>query len=364
MKMTFRWFGANDDSITLEQIKQIPGVNGVVPALSDVPVGEAWPEDKIKVMIEEINQSGLKAEVIESVNVSDDIKNGGALRDQHIENYKTTIRNLSKYGVKVICYNFMPVFDWLRTNLAYPLSDGSNAMAYFKNDVPKTADELIKNMESGSNGFSLPGWEKDRLDDIQSLFNKYKKIDNQQLFDNLVYFLKNIIPVCEEVGVKMALHPDDPAYPIFGLPKIVSTESDLLRIVKSVDSPYNGITLCTGSLGVNLQNNVIEITKKLSRMNRIPFVHLRNIKFMDEEKNNFHESSHLTSDGSIDMYGVVHTLVENGWDGYVRPDHGRMIWGEVGRPGYGLYDRALGIAYLNGIFEAEEKFDVFEKNIM
>ncbi|QIL51183.1 mannonate dehydratase [Weissella coleopterorum] len=355
MKMIFRWFGAQEDTITLEQIKQIPGVRGVVPALFDIPVGEVWSERAIKNMLDEIHQANLSAEVIESVNISDDIKNAGPLRDQHIANYQTTIRNLSKYGVKVICYNFMPIFDWLRTDLAYPLSDGSQAMAYFKDEVPQTAEELIGDMETASNGFSLPGWEKERLSDIESLFKKYQQIDNQQLFENLVYFLKAIIPVCEEVGVKMALHPDDPSYPLFELPKIVSTETDLLRIVHAVDSPANGITLCTGSLGSNPENDLISITEKLSHLDRIPFLHLRNIKFMDPQKQNFHEASHLTADGSIDMYGVIHALVQNGWDGYVRPDHGRMIWGEDGRPGYGLYDRALGVAYLNGLFEAEEK---------
>lgn len=358
MKMTFRWFGDKDDSISLEQIKQIPGVSGVVPALFDTPAGEVWTEKDIKNMIDDINTANLTAEVIESVNISDDIKNGGPLRDEHIENYKTTIRNLGRFGVKVICYNFMPIFDWLRTDLTYPLSDGSNALAYFKNEVPSSAEELIKNMENASNGFVLPGWEKERLADIQVLFEKYQKIDNQQLFDNLVYFLNEIIPVCEEVGIKMALHPDDPSYPLFKLPKIVSTEDDLLKIIQAVDSPSNGITLCTGSLGSNPQNDIVSITKKLSKLDRIPFVHLRNIKFIDAQKQNFHESSHLTSDGSIDMYGVVHTLVESGWDGYVRPDHGRMIWNEAGRPGYGLYDRALGIAYLNGLFEAEKKHQV------
>lgn len=142
MKMTFRWFGTKNDSISLEQIKQIPGVSGVVPALFDVPVGEVWLERDIKAMIDEINKSNLTAEVIESVNISDDIKNGGPLRDKHIENYKTTIRNLSKYGVKVICYNFMPIFDWLRTDLSYALPDGSNSLAYFKNEVPISAEKI------------------------------------------------------------------------------------------------------------------------------------------------------------------------------------------------------------------------------
>ena len=304
MKMTFRWFGTKNDSISLEQIKQIPGVSGVVPALFDVPVGEVWLERDIKAMIDEINKSNLTAEVIESVNISDDIKNGGPLRDKHIENYKTTIRNLSKYGVKVICYNFMPIFDWLRTDLSYALPDGSNSLAYFKNEVPISAEKLIEDMEHDSNGYSLPGWEKDRLADIEDLFKKYEQINNEQLFDNLVYFLKSIIPVCEEVGIKMALHPDDPSYPLFGLPKVVSTEEDLLKIVNAVDSPANGITLCTGSLGSNSQNDVVSITKKLSKLDRIPFVHLRNIKFMDLQKHDFHETSHLTSDGSIDIYMV------------------------------------------------------------
>ncbi|MDR3241646.1 MAG: mannonate dehydratase [Lactobacillaceae bacterium] len=355
MKMTFRWYGFNDDPITLEQVKQIPGMSGVVPALFDMQAGDEWPEDKIKALIEGIHAEGLEAEVIESVNISDDIKNAGPLRDQHIENYKKTITTLGKYGVKVICYNFMPVFDWLRTDLAYPLPDGSNALAYFKDEVPESAETLIKNIEEASNGFSMAGWEPERLANIKGLFAKYEGVTDEILFDNLVYFLEAIMPTCEAADVKMAIHPDDPPYSLFGLPRIINTQDNLRKMLDAVDNPYNGLTLCTGSLGANPKNDVVAITKEFAARDRVPFMHMRNIKFTDDTKLNFHESAHLTSAGSVDMYGVVRALVEAGWDGYVRPDHGRMIWGDDGRPGYGLYDRALGATYLNGLFEAVEK---------
>ncbi|MDR3190673.1 MAG: mannonate dehydratase [Lactobacillaceae bacterium] len=355
MKMTFRWYGFEDDPISLEQVRQIPGMSGVVPALFDVPAGDEWPEAKVKALIEGIHAAGLEAEVIESVNISDDIKNAGPLRDQHIENYKATIKTLGKYGVKVICYNFMPVFDWLRTDLAYDLPDGSNALAYIKDLVPEDAGKLIKDMEEASNGFTLPGWEPERLADVKNLFAKYEGVTDEVLFDNLVYFLEAIMPACEEADIKMAIHPDDPPYSLFGLPRIINNADNIRHMLDTVDNPYNGLTFCTGSLGANPTNDVVAMVDEFSKRGRIPFMHIRNVKFINEAKTDFHESAHLTSDGSIDIYGVVRALVKNGWDGYVRPDHGRMIWGDTGRPGYGLYDRALGATYLNGLFEAMEK---------
>lgn len=350
MKMTFRWYGENNDSVTLEQIRQIPGVSGVVGTLFDVPVGEVWEQEQIDALKKQVNDAGLELEVIESVNVHEDIKLGAPSRDKYIENYITTIKRLSKAGVKVICYNFMPIFDWLRTDLAYPLPDGSTALCYIDKKV-KAADplNLVKSIDGGSNGFSLPGWEPERLAELTELFEKYREMNEDKLLDNLEYFLKAIIPVCEEYDVKMAIHPDDPPWSIYGLPRIVTCEKNLERIVGLVDSPYNGLTLCSGSLGANKNNDIPALVRKFGKMNRIPFAHVRNIKFFGER--DFHESAHLSADGSLDLYEIMKAYYDVGFDGYIRPDHGRSLWGEKARPGYGLYDRALGIAYINGLWE-------------
>jgi mannonate dehydratase len=356
MKMTFRWFGEKDDSVTLEQIRQIPGITGIVGALYDVPVGDVWPDDKIMQLKGIVEKAGLKLEVIESVNIHEDIKLGLPTRDKYIENYKESIKNLSKVGVKVICYNFMPVFDWFRTDLAMRLQDGSEAMAY-DNSVLENLDpvQIVADMETNSNGFELPGWEAYRLKELTDTLDKYKSVDEEKLFLNLQYFLKEIIPVCEEADVKMAIHPDDPAWPLFGLPRIVTCKEKLDRLVRLVDSPYNGITLCSGSLGSDPENNIPELIRYFGKMGRIHFAHIRNIRFTGDKK--FHEASHLSSDGSFDMFEIMRAYYDIGFTGYIRPDHGRMIWGERARPGYGLYDRALGVTYLNGLWEAINKME-------
>lgn len=351
MKMTFRWFGENQDSIKLEQIRQIPGITGVVGALFDIPVGDVWPMENILALKEKVQNAGLELEVIESVNIHEDIKLGLASRDMYIDNYRQTIRNLAKAGIKVICYNFMPVFDWLRSDLAQKLEDGSEVLSY-DNSIISKADpvKLVEDMETNSKGFSLPGWEPYRLKELKDTLEKYKSIDEEKLFANLKYFLEGIIPVCEQVDVKMAIHPDDPPWPLFGLPRIVTSRDNLDRLVKLVDSPYNGLTLCSGSLGANTKNNIPELIRYFGSMGRIHFGHVRNIKFVSERS--FHESSHLSSDGSLDLFEIMKAYHDIGFTGYIRPDHGRMIWNEKARPGYGLYDRALGIAYLNGLWEA------------
>ena len=359
MKMTFRWFGEKDDSVTLGQIRQIPGVTGVVGALYDVPVGDVWPIEKVIHLKNAVEKAGLELEVIESVNIHEDIKLGLPTRDKYIENYKQSIRNLGKVGVKVICYNFMPVFDWFRTDLAMKLEDGSTAMAY-DNSLLKDLDpvKMVEDVETNSNGFELPGWEAYRLKELKETLEKYKSVDEEKLFLNLKYFLEKIIPVCEETDIKMAIHPDDPPWPLFGLPRIVICKENLDRLVKLVDSPYNGLTLCSGSLGSNPENNIPELIRYFGKMGRIHFGHVRNIRFTGEKT--FHEASHLSSDGSFDMFEIMKAYHDIGFDGYIRPDHGRMIWDEKARPGYGLYDRALGIAYLNGLWEAISKMEKLE----
>lgn len=354
MKMTFRWFGENDDSVKLWQIKQIPGITGVVGALFDIPVGEVWPLEKINQLKTTVNNAALELEVIESVNIHEDIKLGLETRDMYIENYIKTIRNLGKAGIKVICYNFMPVFDWLRSDLAKKLEDGSEVLSYDDSIISKVDPvKLVEDMESNSQGFSLPGWEPYRLKELKDTLEKYKNVDEEKLFDNLKYFLEKIIPICEEEDIKMAIHPDDPPWNLFGLPRIVTSMKNLKRLVNLVDSPYNGLTLCTGSLGSNPNNNIPEIIRYFGKMGRIHFAHIRNVKFVSERT--FHEASHLSSDGSFDMYEIIKAYHDVDFKGYVRPDHGRMIWGEKARPGYGLYDRALGATYINGLWEAIDK---------
>lgn len=353
MEMTFRWYGAEEEKIKLPDIKQIPNVKGIVGTLMDIPVGEVWPQKRINKLKNEINNAGMALKVIESVNIHDDIKLGLPTRDIYIDNYKKTIRNLAEAGIEVICYNFMPVFDWVKSDLNYKLPDNSITLAYIEKDIPDDPEEIIQRIESSTNNFELPGWEPERLSKVKELLLAYKDVDESKLRENYSYFLKEIIPVCEEVGVKMAVHPDDPPYSIFGLPRVVKNRDDLDWVCNVVDSPNNGITLCTGSIAEDPKNNVYEILAEFCSRDRIPFAHVRNIKFINDY--DFYESQHNSEYGSLDMYKVLSTMYLNGFKGYIRPDHGRMIWGETGRPGYGLYDRALGTSYLNGLWEAIEK---------
>lgn len=351
MQMTMRWFGADKDTVSLEQIKQIPGVTGIVPALHMLPAGEAWPLDMVMDMKKEIEDAGFTMECIESVNVHEDIKLGLPTAEKYIENYKISIRNLSKAGVKVICYNFMPVFDWTRTDLAMDMGDGATCLCYNGKQIEgKSPEDMFREIDDNSNGYAMPGWETERMGEIKELFEKYKGITSEDLWNNLKHFLEEIIPVCEECDVKMAIHPDDPPWDIFGLPRIIKNIDDLRRLLKLVDSPYNGLTFCTGSLGCDPKNNLPEMIREVG--DRIYFAHLRNVKIRESW---FNETAHLSSAGSLDMYEIVKALQDTGFDGYIRPDHGRMLWGEVARPGYGLYDRALGAAYINGLWEACEK---------
>lgn len=348
MQMTLRWFGAQKDTVSLRQIRQIPGISGVVPALHYLPAGEVWPLEDIMEMKKQIESEGLTMECIESVNVHEDIKLGSPSAEKYIENYKTCIRNLSQAGVKVICYNFMPVFDWTRTDLAMDMGNGATCLSYNGEMIEgKSPEQMFREIDDNSHGYAMPGWETERMGEIKELFEKYKGITAENLWRNLKHFLEEIIPVCEESGVKMAIHPDDPPWDIFGLPRIIKSIEDIRRLLKLVDSPANGLTFCTGSLGASPKNDLPEMIREVG--GRIYFAHLRNIKV---RQGWFNETSHLSQEGSLDMYEIVKALYESGFDGYIRPDHGRMIWGEVARPGYGLYDRALGAAYLNGLWEA------------
>ncbi len=341
MKMTFRWYGESD-CIPLSYIRQIPNMSGVVTAVYDVPVGEVWPCDKIARLKALCEQADLEMEVIESVPVHEDIKLGKPSRDRLIANYAETIRNLGKFGVKCICYNFMPVFDWFRTDLHYVQKNGAVCLAYKEADFQKLDKHDLR----------LPGWDESYTpEELGGLLKEYENISHEQLFENLVYFLNGIMPACDETGINMAIHPDDPPWDIFGLPRIVTGAESYEKMINAVPNIHNGFTFCTGSLGAGRFNDLPKMAEKYAK--RIYFAHLRQLKFVNET--DFYENGHQTKDGNVDIYAIVKALEENGFTGYVRPDHGRNIWGEEGKPGYGLYDRALGAAYLSGLFEAVRK---------
>lgn len=354
MEMTMRWFGSKFDSVTLQQIRQVPGVTGVITTLYDTKPGEPWSREQIHALKVEVESSGLRIAGIESVNIHDAIKAGTPQRDEYINNYITSLEHLGQEGIDMVCYNFMPVFDWTRSDLAKLRKDGSTVLAYDEAIIAKIDPESIfDSIDQMSNGFVLPGWEPERMAHIQELFAMFKDVDEVKLLDNLKYFLEKIMPICERYNIKMAIHPDDPAWPVFGLPRIVTGKESLLRLIHAVDNPLNGVTLCTGSLGSNPSNDIVDIIHSLK--GRIHFAHVRNIRY--NSPGNFEEAAHLSRDGSLDMFEVMKALYEVGFNGPVRPDHGRAIWGEVAMPGYGLYDRALGCTYLNGLWEAIEKME-------
>ena len=351
MKMSFRWYGEGNDSISLSDIKQIPGVTEIVWALHHKQPGEVWEKHEIRKVKEQLDKYGFGMSVVESVNVHDDIKTAGPDRDLYIENYKQTLRNLSEFGVKVVCYNFMPVFDWTRTDLFHPLPDGSTALYYEKNKIRQDPEEMAAYILKECEGFTMPGWEPERLANLKELFELYKNVDKETLWANLKYFLEAIMPVCHECDIKMAIHPDDPPWDIFGLPRLLVDAASVDRFVDMVDDPYNCLTLCSGSLGSNPDNNVAEIVRK--HCDRIAFAHIRNVKHF--KNGDFSETSHRDCDGDVGILDIIKAYHDGGFDGYIRPDHGRHIWGEKCRPGYGLYDRALGIMYILGVWDMLDK---------
>lgn len=343
MEMSFRWYGESDP-VTLSDIKQIPQMKGIVSAIYDIPAGEVWPYEKIVELKKSIEEENLTLNVIESVPVHEDIKLGRSTREHYIKNYQQTIRNLARAGIGTVCYNFMPVFDWTRTQLDAPLADGSHSLSY--------NEEKAAAINPLDGELTLPGWDLSyQKDDLETLMDEFRALSEEQLMENLVYFLERIIPVAEEVGVNMAIHPDDPPWSIFGLPRVVTGRLAVEKILSRVDSPRNGITFCSGSYGSDPSNDLLSIIE--AAKGRIHFVHARNVKWTDNHS--FQETSHSIHDGSLPMIQVIRKLHEVGFDGPIRPDHGRMIWGEEGRPGYGLYDRALGATYLNGIIDTTQQ---------
>ena len=345
MKLPLRWYGAGDP-VPPAYIRQIPGMRSVVSAVYDVKPGQVWPEESLARIKADCEENGLVFDVVESIPVPEDIKLGRPNRDELLAVYGENIRRCARYGVKCVTYNFMPVFDWTRTQLDKKASDGSTSLVMYW--------DQLRDLDPLTDDINLPGWDASYTrDEIKALFAAYAAVGEEGLWENLAYFLKAVIPVAEECGVRMAIHPDDPPYPLFGLPRIVTCEENLDRLLKLADSPANSLCLCTGSLGCARMNDVPALVRKYAAMDRIAFMHIRNVKIMED--GSFEERAHLSACGSLDVYEIVRALVECGFDGYVRPDHGRMIWGETGKPGYGLYDRALGAAYINGLFEACEK---------
>ncbi len=350
--MTIRWYGAGSDSVTLRQLRQIPGVSGIMGVLDDKAAGEIWTEAEIGAYIAQVHAAGLACEVIESVNVHEDIKLGLPTRDQYIENYCITIRNLAKFGVRVIVYNFMPVFDWLRTDLNHVIEEDGSTCLYFDEEALGSMGpvEIVKRTMQSSGGFSLPGWEPARLAELTKTMERYRDLSVEDYRENYRYFLNGIIPTCEQCGVTMAVHPDDPAWPIFGLPRTVYDRQSIGKVLALHDSARHSLCLCTGSLASNPANDIPALIREYGAMGRIGCLHVRNIKHLGPHR--FREAAHLSSAGDLDMYEIMRAIHETCPDTWIRPDHGRMIWDEQARPGYGLYDRALGAAYLNGLWEA------------
>jgi mannonate dehydratase len=351
MKLILHWFGESD-AVRLDQIRQVPCLVGVGSDFEEIPIGEVWPVEKLAALRERVESFGLSLEVIESIPVHETIKVGLPERDQFIESFARSVENIGKVGIKTLCYNFMPVLGWMRTDLKKVLPDGSSVSAY-------SAREL-QNYDLSQGFEQRTAWRSALSGDaFQAALKQYEHIDEEALFENYAYFLRCIVPVAESAGVFMAVHPDDPPWPMFGVPRIVRDAASIQRILDVVDSPHHGITFCTGSLGAALDNDLPAMVRQFA--GRINFVHMRNVKVTDEKE--FYEVAHPTECGSVDMAAVMEALVDIGYNGPARPDHGRRIWDEnVTRVGYGLYDRSLGAMYLHGLYQGIKQAKAVRQN--
>lgn len=378
MIQTWRWFGPNDP-VSLQHIKQT-GATGIVTALHHVPHGDVWTVEEINKRKAEVEAYGLTWDVVESITVHEDIKTKTGDYQLYIEKYKESIRNVAACGIKIITYNFMPVNDWTRTQLDYVMPDGSEALYFnwvdlaifdiyilkrenaessFPESIAAKAKERFNTLNeeqlqalSDVVMFGIPGEKKMTVADMQAKLKPYKNIDRAALRENLSYFLNEICPVADEVGVKLAIHPDDPPFDILGLPRIVNSMEDYDFILSKAPYKSNGICFCTGSLGASEKNNLPEIAKALG--DKIHFIHLRNVR--RDEEGNFFEADHL--DGNVDMYAVVKELLlmqkKHNISIPFRPDHGHQMLddlGKVNNPGYSAIGRLRGLAELRGLEE-------------
>ena len=376
MEQTWRWFGPNDP-VSLQDVKQT-GATGIVSALHHVPHGDIWMLDEIIERKKLIESKGLTWSVVESITVHESIKTRTSNYKDYIEKYKTSIRNVAAAGIPIITYNFMPVNDWTRTSLDHVMEDGSlalyfnwidlavfdiyvlkrpNAGASYSNDIQLAAELRFKNYSAkqldnlaGVIMFGIPGEKKATTADMLEKLNTYQDIDRAALQDNLCYFLSEISPVAEECGIKLAIHPDDPPFPILGLPRIVSNIDDFTHILTKVNNPANGVCFCTGSLSASPTNDLPAMVKAIG--NRIHFIHLRNVT--KDSQGNFYEANHL--EGDADMYAVVKELLQIQQDEKIsipfRPDHGHQMLDDlkkVTNPGYSAIGRLRGLAELRGL---------------
>ncbi|WP_195203041.1 mannonate dehydratase [Phocaeicola massiliensis] len=380
MEKTWRWFGKND-KITLPMLRQI-GVEGIVTALHEIPNGEVWPLEAILNQKTYIETYGLRWSVVESLPVSEAIKYGGAERDNLIENYKKSLINLGKAGVKTVCYNFMPVIDWIRTDLEHLWEDGTSSLyfdkirfAYFDCLILQRAEaekdytvnelkqmyeldkvitdaekeELVDTIIIKTQGFvngNIKNGDKNPVDTFHHLLAPYKGIDRDALRENLRYFLQAIIPVCDEYGINMCIHPDDPPFPVLGLPRIVTCEEDIAWILHAVNNPHNGLTFCAGSLSAGLHNNVPALARMFAH--RTHFVHLRSTNAFPN--GNFIEASHLG--GRAHIIELIRIFEKERPGVPMRVDHGRMMLGDTDKgynPGYSFHGRMMALAQIEGM---------------